>query len=194
MAQNAAKMARGRSAPLCVMEDVDDEAGLELGVLREPAAARGAATPPTEGVAGAPVAKKAKRVTVLRPSEDLDDLEDDDDDDIDDDDVAGRRRRRLRRQRKQRQQKRGRHRAAAAAAAAIAPPPPSVPQACAAIPVVSAAAPPPPRPTTLRQSLLGVLGKLVVWRHGGNMQYRQAGPPPPEYLRGFIAVGKIIHL
>lgn len=52
----------------------------------------------------------------------------------------------------------------------------------------------PRRPHGLRESLLTVLGKLVVWRHGGATQYRQTlghghGHGPPEYLRGFIPIG-----
>ena len=49
----------------------------------------------------------------------------------------------------------------------------------------------PRRPHGLRESLLTVLGKLVVWRHGGATQYRQTlGTSAPEYLRGFIPIGE----
>jgi hypothetical protein len=49
----------------------------------------------------------------------------------------------------------------------------------------------PRRPHGLRESLLTVLGKLVVWRHGGATQYRQTlGHTPPDYLRGFIPIGE----
>ena len=52
------------------------------------------------------------------------------------------------------------------------------------------------RPTSLRESLLSVLGKLVVWRRGG-ARYRNNGnggsTQNSDYLRGFIPTGKFFY-
>ena len=51
------------------------------------------------------------------------------------------------------------------------------------------------RPTSLRESLLSVLGKLVVWRRGA-ARYRNNGnggsTQNADYLRGFIPTGEFI--
>lgn len=50
------------------------------------------------------------------------------------------------------------------------------------------------RPTSLRESLLSVLGKLVVWRRGAG-RYRNngngGGTQNGDYLRGFISAGEL---
>lgn len=50
------------------------------------------------------------------------------------------------------------------------------------------------RPTSLRESLLSVLGKLVVWRRGA-ARYRNNGnggsAQNVDYLRGFVSTGEL---
>lgn len=51
------------------------------------------------------------------------------------------------------------------------------------------------RPTSLRESLLSVLGKLVVWRRAAG-RYRTngngGGAQNGDYLRGFISTGELL--
>jgi hypothetical protein len=46
------------------------------------------------------------------------------------------------------------------------------------------------RPTSLRESLLSVLGKLVVWRRGAGTYRNNAGAQNGDYLRGFVSAGE----
>jgi hypothetical protein len=53
------------------------------------------------------------------------------------------------------------------------------------------------RPTSLRESLLSVLGKLVVWRRGA-ARYRNngngGGAHSADYFRGFVSTGEKVTL
>jgi hypothetical protein len=46
------------------------------------------------------------------------------------------------------------------------------------------------RPTSLRESLLSVLGKLVVWRRGAGTFRNNVGAQNGDYLRGFVSAGE----
>jgi len=46
------------------------------------------------------------------------------------------------------------------------------------------------RPASLRESLLSVLGKLVVWRRGAGTYRNNAGAQNGDYLRGFVSAGE----
>ena len=47
------------------------------------------------------------------------------------------------------------------------------------------------RPISLRESLLSVLGKLVVWRRGAGRYRNNGGAQNGDYLRGFVSTGEL---
>jgi hypothetical protein len=47
------------------------------------------------------------------------------------------------------------------------------------------------RPTSLRESLLSVLGKLVVWRRGAGRYRNNGGAQNGDYLRGVVSAGEL---
>lgn len=120
------------------------------------------------------------------PQDTLDTLDEEDDDDDDDEDAEGGKGGGYRRRRRKRRRKSVPR--CSAASAALDQPPHSQLHRHASRHAPRHA---PRRPHGLRESLLTVLGKLVVWRHGGATQYRQTlGTSAPEYLRGFIPIGE----